>query len=106
MRVMAWRVRPAVRPSFRTKSSPVCTQACPTEWRDKLLTVVVVVVARQTADRRARCITLLEFSGFAVRFSRSAIFFISEFLATIWPLIDILNLVFISEVAPLLALRR
>ena len=39
---MAWRVRPP----GRTNSSPVFTQACLTEWRNKLLTVVVV--ARQT----------------------------------------------------------
>ena len=46
-------------------------------------------VARETADRRARCVTLLTFNGFAVRLSRSAIFFISDFLATMWPLIEI-----------------
>ena len=37
------------RPSDRTISSLVCTQACPTQGRGKLLTDVVVVVARQTA---------------------------------------------------------
>ena len=48
--------------------------------------------ARQTAAPTfAMYITLLAFNGFAVRFSRSAIFFISEFFATIWPVIEILR---------------
>ena len=54
------------RSSARTKSQPVCIQACLTKSRDKLLT--------DAHD------TLVAFNGraFAVRFSRSAIFFISE----------------------------
>ena len=69
------------RPAGRTKSSPVCIQACRTESRDKLLTDA--------------CDTLLAFNG-------SAIFFIRKtlcdwlcgddavFVKLLWPLVRLL----------------
>jgi len=77
--LMAWRVRTP--PAEQIHHRNEITQACPTDgatnyrpssssssssWRDKL----------------AMYITLVAFNGFAVRFSHSAIFFISELLAS------------------------
>ena len=67
------------------------TRACQTERRDKLL-ANVVVVARQTADRRSRCNytdgiqTGPQCDFLAVPFSSSV-----NVLATIWPFIEILR---------------
>ena len=87
----AWRVRP----SCRTNSSPVFTKACRTESRDKLL----------TDARNIHCLLAFNGNAFAVRFSRSAIFFIGEFLATIWPFNEILRS-FVSYVCTVMVLTR
>ena len=69
------------RPAGRTNSSAKFTQACRTEWRHKLLTDAAIYITLPAFSNNA----------LAVRFSHSTIFFISEFLATVWPLIEILR---------------
>ena len=84
---MAWRVRPPpaevaeqihhrneITQAWRATNCRLTSSSC-----DKLLTDC------------AWCITLLPLNGFAVRFSRSAIFFISEVFGDDLPLIEILR---------------
>ena len=94
-------VRPAGR---RTKSSPVCIQACPTESRHKLLTTRAIhsswLLSRRGPSRRRTTVSAIHCSSaFAVLFSRSAISSSVNCLATIWPLIEILRSLVIRLIA-------
>ena len=86
--LMAWRVRPSEQNHNLCAFKRVGPSRAINWWPTRAIHSSLSL-SRRGSSRRRITVSAIHRSAVAVRFSRSAVFFINEFLETIWPLIEI-----------------